>query len=127
MFRKISMAFVVSGVLIFSACGSSSEDDSKEWSEKNTCEIVDTIRNDIRQTQLDVANGKLDLPKGMIELAMIQTRIELVQRSAPEGDLKASIDRWAASRQGVSDNPSKEAQLLAENDAAVKALEKKCE
>ncbi len=129
--HKINMSLIVVGSLIFGACGSSSDSaDSKEWSEKQTCETVNTIRNDISQASSDFVNGKVDFGESLVSIAMIQTRIEIVQDSAPEGDLKAAIDRWALSRQRIIDNTSENAQLTEENDvenkAAADALDKMC-
>ncbi len=129
--HKIVISIFFSGILTLSACGSSSEDtDSKTQSEKQTCETVKTIRADIEQTKIDVANGELDLGEAVVEIAMIQARIELVQESAPEGELKETIDRWAVSRQQIMDSLDDENevdQLKPENDAAADALDKLCE
>ncbi len=60
--RKLGASIFVSGVLALSACGSSSESaNSKEWTEKQTCETVNTISADISQTNTDFVNGELDM------------------------------------------------------------------
>lgn len=129
---KIIGAFFALGIVLgLSACGSKNKsDDPNKWSEKQTCELVVSIRDDIRKIQVDVAEGKMDIGKGIVEVAMIQTRIGLVQQGAPEGDLKVAIDRWALSRQRIIDNPTAEgtlgAQLTDENEEAFTALDKKC-
>ncbi len=129
--RKLGASIFVSGVLALSACGSSSESaDSKEWTEKQTCETVNTISADISQTNTDFVNGELDMSEAFDELITIQTRIRIVQDSVPEGDLKVAINRWALSRQRIFDDMGDNAQLTeenkTENDAAADALEKMC-
>ncbi len=129
--RKVGTSLIVSGVLALSACGSSSENaNSNEWSEKRTCETVNTISDDISQTNANFVNGELDMGEAFGELVTIQTRIRIVQDSVPEGDLKAAVDRWASSRQRIFDDTGENAQLTTENetenDAAADALEKMC-
>ncbi len=88
-----------------------------------------TIRNDIEQLPLDFANGKVDFGEAVVEMATIQTRIALVQDSAPDGDLKTAIDRWALSRQRIMDNFGNESEmdrLKPENNAASDALDERC-
>jgi hypothetical protein len=91
---------------------------------------VNTIRNDIEQNKIDLANGELDFGEALVEFGMIQARIEIVQESAPEGDLKVAVDRWASSRQRIFDDTGENAQLTeeneTENDAAADALDKMC-
>ncbi len=130
--HKISMSLVIGSALIFGACGSSSNSaDSNEWSEKQTCKTVNTITDDISQANSDFVNGKFDFGESLVVIAMIQSRIEIVQESVPEGDLKAAIDRWALSRQRIIDDTGENAQLTTdnetENEAAADALDKMCE
>ncbi len=130
--NKIKMFFIIIGILIFSACGSTNENaDQGKWSEKKTCETVSTIRDDIRQNQLDVVNGKKSLNESLAEIGMIQVRIELVQQFAPDGNLKEAIDRWSLSRQRIidaigDDDQKQNDRLMIENEAAVEALDKFC-
>ncbi len=130
--NKINVFFIIIGILIFSACGSTNESsDQGKWSEKKTCETVSTIRDDIRQNQLDVVNGKKNLSESLAEIGMIQVRIELVQQFAPDGDLKEAVTRWGLSRQriidAIGDNDQNQSnRLMIENEAAVEALDKVC-
>ncbi len=125
--RKISLSLIV--ILTFSACGSSTSEkiDAKDRSEEQSCDTVRAIRNDIEQAKIDMVNGDLDMGEAMLEFGMIRTRIEFLQESVPEGDLKEAIDRWALSRQMMSEGEGDETQMKEENDAAVIALEKMCE
>ncbi len=127
--RKVGASLII--ILVLSACGSSSESaNSKEWTEKQTCETVNTISADISQTNTDFVNGELDMSEAFDELFTIQTRIRIVQESVPEGDLKVAINRWALSRQRIFDDMGDNAQLTeeneTENDAAADALKKMC-
>ncbi len=127
--RKVGASLIV--ILALSACGSSNENaDSKDRSDDQTCKTVNTIRNDIEQNKIDLANGELDFGEAIVEFGMIQTRIEIVQESAPEGDLKIAIDRWASSRQRIFDDTGENVQLTkeneTENEAAADALDKMC-
>ncbi len=127
--RKVGASLII--ILVLSACGSSSESaNSKEWTEKQTCETVNTISADISQTNTDFVNGELDMSDAFDELFTIQTRIRIVQESVPEGDLKVAINRWALSRQRIFDDMGDNAQLTeeneTENDAAADALKKMC-
>jgi hypothetical protein len=126
---KVGASLIV--IFALSACGSSSNGaDSKNRSDDQTCETVNTIRNDIEQNKIDLANGELDFGEALVEFGTIQARIEIVQESAPEGDLKVAVDRWASSRQRIFDDTGENAQLTeeneTENDAAADALDKMC-
>jgi hypothetical protein len=91
---------------------------------------VGTISDDISQASSDFVNGKVDFGESLVAIAMIQTRIEIVQDSVPEGDLKTAVDRWASSRQRIFDDTGENAQLMTENktenEAAFIALDKMC-